>query len=115
MVVGAANIEDLEFSEGLVAENVTQEMYNKVLEVYSNVILAQFRNTTRSGRPDLLCARQVSSFLATGYASLLVHVQGQLHGFQWTGAYLNKTEYPSVLRCPESWKPRGTIKNPKGS
>ena len=73
MVVGAANIEDLEFSEGLVAENVTQEMYNKVLEVYSNVILAQFRNTTRSGRPDLLCARQVSSFLAPGHASLLVY------------------------------------------
>ena len=99
MVVGAANIEDLEFSEGLVAENVTQEMYNKVLEVYSNVILAQFRNTTRSGRPDLLCARQVSSFLALGYASLLVHVQGQLHGFHWTGAYFkNVSVFLPIIR-----------------
>ena len=72
MVVGAANIENLEFSEGLVAENVTQEMYNKVLEVYSNVILAQVRNRSRSGS-DLLCARQVSSFPAPGHASLLVY------------------------------------------
>ena len=44
MMVGAANIEDLEFSEGLIAGDVTQEMYNKVLEAYSNAILAQVRN-----------------------------------------------------------------------
>ena len=25
----------------------------------------------------------------------------------------NKTEYPSVLRCPETWKPRGMRKIPK--
>ena len=70
--VGAMKVEDLEFSEGLVASDVSEEMYSKVLEAYSNVILAQVRNRSRSGS-DLLCARQVSSFPAPGHASLLVY------------------------------------------
>ena len=70
--VDAMKVEDLEFSEGLVASDVSEEMYSKVLEAYSNVILAQVRNRSRSGS-DLLCARQVSSFPAPGHASLLVY------------------------------------------
>ena len=70
--VDAMKVEDLEFSEGLVASDVSEELYSKVLEAYSNVILAQVRNRSRSGS-DLLCARQVSSFPAPGHASLLVY------------------------------------------
>ena len=58
-MVGSKKVEDLEFSEGLAASNVTEEMYSRVLELYSNVILAQVRNSSQSSS-DLLCARQVS-------------------------------------------------------
>ena len=61
-MVGAKKVEDLEFSEGLAASNVTEEMYSRVLELYSNVILAQVRNSSKSSS-DLLCARQVSKLL----------------------------------------------------
>ena len=61
-MVGSKKVEDLEFSEGLAASNVTEEMYSRVLELYSNVILAQVRNSSQSSS-DLLCARQVSKDL----------------------------------------------------
>ena len=61
-MVGSKKVEDLEFSEGLAASNVTEEMYSRVLELYSNVILDQVRNSSKSSS-DLLCARQVSKFL----------------------------------------------------